>query len=65
MSNIKKNFIWNMIGSVVNSFTSLIFLIIVTRINGVEQAGIFTFAFSISLTCSVVLKKLHFFCHHF
>ena len=54
MSNIKKNFIWNMIGSVVNSFTSLIFLIIVTRINGVEQAGIFTFAFSLACLFQVV-----------
>ena len=45
-NNLKKNFIWNLIGSTINSFTSLIFLIIVTRINGIEAAGIFTFAFS-------------------
>ena len=54
MSNIKKNFLWNMIGSVVNSFTSLFFLIIVTRINGIEQAGIFTFAFSLACLFQVV-----------
>ena len=45
-NNIKKNFIWNTIGSFTNAMTSLVFLIIVTRINGVDDAGIFTFAFS-------------------
>lgn len=41
-----KNFIWNSIGSMVFGFTSLFFMIIVTRINGIEQAGVFTFAFA-------------------
>ena len=45
-NNLKKNFIWNLIGSTINSFTSLFFLIIVTRINGVNEAGTFTFAFA-------------------
>ena len=43
---LKKNFIWNIIGSTFSSCLSLFFLIIVTRINGIEEAGIFTFAFS-------------------
>ena len=43
---LKKNFIWNTIGSLFYSCTSLFFMIIVTRINGVDEAGIFTFAFS-------------------
>ena len=42
----KKNVIWNMIGATTNAFTSLIFAIIVTRINGLEEAGIFTYAFA-------------------
>ena len=29
MDNTKKNFIWNMVGSTINAFTSLIFMIIV------------------------------------
>ena len=29
MNNIKKNFVWNMVGATVNSFTSLIFMIVV------------------------------------
>ena len=45
-NNLKKDFIWNTIGSMTNAITSLVFLIIVTRINGVDDAGIFTFAFS-------------------
>lgn len=43
---LQKNFIWNLIGSSLYSFTSLVFLIVVTRINGIDEAGIFTFAFS-------------------
>ncbi len=42
----KKNVIWNMVGATTNAFTSLVFTIIVTRINGLEQAGIFTYAFA-------------------
>ena len=43
---LKKNFLWNSIGSTIYSFTSLFFMIIVTRINGIDDAGIFTFAFA-------------------
>lgn len=42
----KKNFIWNTLGTGLNAFNSLFFMIIATRINGVDQAGIFTLAFS-------------------
>lgn len=44
----RKNFIWNIIGTGLNAFNSLFFLITVTRINGVDDAGIFTIAFSTS-----------------
>lgn len=43
---IKKNFTWNIIGTTFNSFNSLFFMVLVTRINGISDAGIFTFAFS-------------------
>ena len=46
MKKIKKNVIINTIGSTIYAITSLIFLIVVTRINGVNQAGIFTFGFT-------------------
>lgn len=44
--NLRKNFIWNIIGTSFSAFNSLFFMIIVTRINGVDKAGVFTFAFS-------------------
>ena len=44
--NFNKNFIWNIIGTTFNSFNSLFFMIIVTRINGTNDAGIFTLAYS-------------------
>lgn len=53
-NDIRKNFLWNIVGSVVNSSTSLLFLIIATRINGVEMAGIFTFAFSTACLLQVI-----------
>lgn len=51
---IKKNFIWNMLGTGFNSFNSLFMLIVVTRINGLEKAGIFTLAFSTACILFVV-----------
>lgn len=44
-----KNFIWNIFGTGLNSFNSLFFLIIVTRINGMNDAGIFSIAYSTAL----------------
>lgn len=49
MSKIKNNnFLWNMIGTSFNAFTSLFLMIIITRINGINDAGVFTYAFSIA-----------------
>lgn len=45
---LKKNFIWNMLGIGFYSLTSLFFLIIVTRINGVFDAGVFSYGFSMA-----------------
>jgi len=44
--NLKKSFIWNTLGSGLLSINSLFFLIITTRINGVNDAGIFTLCFA-------------------
>ncbi len=44
-----KNFIWNALGTGLNSCNSLFFLIIVTRINGIEQAGMFSLGIAIGL----------------
>ncbi len=44
-----KNFMWNVLGTGLNSFNSLFFLIIVTRINGINDAGIFSIGVAIAL----------------
>ncbi len=49
MSQKSKNFILNSIGTSFNAFISLILLIIVTRFNGIEKAGIFSFIYSFSI----------------
>ncbi len=41
-----KDIIWNAMGSTLNAVNSLIFLIVVTRINGVKEAGIFTIGYA-------------------
>lgn len=50
----KKNFLWNTVGSTINSITSLFFMIIVTRLNGINDAGIFSFAFSFAILVQVI-----------
>lgn len=45
--NTKKNFIWNTIGLTLNSFNSLLFLVIVKWVNGLAISGIFSYAFSL------------------
>ena len=42
-----KNFIWNAVGLTFNSFNSLFFLVAVKLINGMNEAGVFTYAFSL------------------
>lgn len=52
--NLRKNFIWNTIGSTLASFTSLFYMMIVTRLNGIDDAGIFSFAFSTAIILQVI-----------
>lgn len=47
-NNLKRAYFWNTLGSGLNAFNSFFFLIIVTRINGVTEAGIFTLCFAVS-----------------
>ncbi len=46
---MRKNFIWNSVGITFNSLLSFIFVFIVTRFNGIEAEGIFTYVFSLAL----------------
>ena len=45
-NQFKKNFIWNILGTGVNAFISLFFMIAIVRINDVNTAGIYTIAYS-------------------
>jgi O-antigen/teichoic acid export membrane protein len=47
--NLKKDYLWNTIGTSVNSFLSLLLLIVVTRLNGIDAAGLFSFSFAFAL----------------
>ena len=50
----KKNFLWSTIGSLIFGFTSLFFMIITTRINGVDIAGSYAYAFAIACTLCTI-----------
>lgn len=48
-NNPRKDFLWNAIGLTLNSCNSLFFLIVVRFINGLDIAGIFTYAFALCI----------------
>lgn len=48
-STLKKDYFWNTIGVFLQSAISPILLIVITRINGIDAAGIFSFAFSVAI----------------
>ncbi|MBR0351171.1 MAG: hypothetical protein IJH76_05105 [Clostridia bacterium] len=50
----KKNFIWNILGTGINAFNSLFFMIAVTRINGIENAGVFTIGYATACIIYVI-----------
>lgn len=46
-TNISKDsYVWNLFGSLILAFQSVIFLMIITRAIGLEEAGVFTFAYA-------------------
>lgn len=47
--SIRKDYVWNTVGVIFQSLISPLLLIIVTRLNGIDQSGVFSFAFSISI----------------
>ena len=40
------SYVWNMLGSLLNAFQSVFFLMILTRVLGMDEAGIFTIAYA-------------------
>ena len=48
-ADLRKDYLWNTIGTSANSFISLLLLIVVTRVNGIGDSGLFSFAFSYTI----------------
>lgn len=49
MTKLKKDYFWNTLGVLLQNVISPVLLLVVTRVNGIEAAGLFSFAFSMSL----------------
>lgn len=49
MQNIKKDYLWNSLGSLLQSAISPVLLIVITRLNGIDDSGLFSFALSLSV----------------
>lgn len=52
----KRNFIWNMIAGIINASEAVILLAIITRTNGIYDAGILTVAFAVANLLSSIGK---------
>ena len=48
-SNVKKDFLWNFVGAVCNGLTFTAIVLVIIRINGIDEAGSASFAFSLAL----------------
>lgn len=48
-STLKKDYFWNTIGVFLQNATSPLLLIAITRINGIDTTGLFSFAFALSI----------------
>lgn len=44
----RDNFFWNMMGSTCNALSSMVFLIIVNRMNGTNDGGVFSLAYAVA-----------------
>ena len=53
-TQFRKNFIWNILGTGLNAFNSLFYMITVTRVNGIDNAGIYTIAFATACIVYVI-----------
>jgi len=49
MQSQKKDYIWNSLGSLLQSAISPVLLVFITRLNGIEDSGLFSFALSLSV----------------
>ena len=49
MQSQKKDYLWNSVGSLLQSAISPVLLVIITRMNGIDDSGLFSYAMSISI----------------
>ena len=47
--NLKKDYFWNTLGVLLQNAISPLLILVVTRVNGIEAVGVFSFAFAVSL----------------
>lgn len=48
-ANLKKDYFWNTLGVLFQNMLSPLLIIVITRINGIDDSGIFSFAFSVAI----------------
>ncbi len=53
-SSKKKDYFWNTVGTFLQSALSPILLIVVSRVNGVDDVGLFSFTFSMAVSLSAI-----------
>lgn len=53
-ANIKRDYFWNTLGVLLQNAISPLLLIVVTRVNGIGDSGIFSFAFSVAIIFWVI-----------
>jgi O-antigen/teichoic acid export membrane protein len=52
--NVKRDYIWNTIGVLLQNAISPLLLIVITRLNGINDSGLFSFAFSVAIIFWVI-----------
>ena len=49
MNTMKRDYFWNTLGVFIQNAISPLLLIVVTRVNGIDDSGVFSFAFSVAV----------------
>ena len=48
-SSLRKDYIWNTVGVLLQNAISPLLLVLITRVNGINDSGLFSFAFSVAI----------------